>query len=75
MSETKFRDGNYRLDYLKAIWGEVLTPDEATEKYEVLGFAGGLVTVVRRADGVKGSLNFTSTSPRYYFDFHVSREA
>jgi hypothetical protein len=50
-------------------WGEVLTTDEATDKYTFEGFGGGLVVVTRKSDGVRGSLNFTPDYPRYYFDF------
>ena len=58
----------YGYDYLVATWGEVLTTDEATDKYEFEGFGGGLAVVTRKSDGVRGSLNFTDY-PRYYFDF------
>ncbi len=58
-----------REEILVATWGEVLTTGEATDKYEFIGFGGGLVVVKRKSDGVKGSLNFTPDYPRYYFDF------
>jgi hypothetical protein len=58
-----------RKAYLIATWGEVLTTDEATEKYKFLGFRDGLVAVERKSDGVLGSMNFTADYPRYYFDF------
>ena len=58
-----------RKDYLDAIYSEVLTTTEATDKYTFEGFGGGLVVVTRKSDGVRGSLNFTPDYPRYYFDF------
>jgi hypothetical protein len=39
---------------------------ELQRDFEVLGFAAPFVVVVRRSDGVKGSLEFTH-SPRVYF--------
>ena len=59
----------YGLDYLRATYDEVMTTAEAQEKYEFIGFGGGLVVVTRKSDGVRGSLNFTADYPRYYFDF------
>jgi hypothetical protein len=40
--------------------------DELTRDFEVIGFAAPFVVVRRRADGKKGSLQFTH-SPRVYF--------
>ena len=40
--------------------------DQLRLDYEVLGFAAPFVVVRRRADGVKGSLEFTH-NPRVYF--------
>lgn len=53
---------------LLADFQEVLTTDEATEKYKFIGFNSPLAFVERKSDGVKGSLRFTHM-PRYYFDF------
>lgn len=39
---------------------------ELIRDYEVIGFAAPFVVVHRRSDGVRGSLEFT-TSPRRYF--------
>lgn len=36
--------------------------------FEILGFLAPFITVRRRSDGVKGSLEFTP-QPRRYFDF------
>ena len=42
--------------------------DGLQRDFEVIGFAAPFVVVVRKADGVKGSLEFTH-SPRVYFNF------
>jgi hypothetical protein len=42
--------------------------DDLARDFEVIGFAAPFVVVVRKADGVKGSLEFTH-SPRVYFNF------
>ena len=42
------------------------TTDEMTREFEVLGFASPFVVVRRKADGTKGTLEFTH-SPRIYF--------
>jgi hypothetical protein len=36
--------------------------------FEVIGFTAPFVTVIRRADGVRGTLEFVDR-PRWYFDF------
>lgn len=41
------------------------------EDFEVLGFSAPYVVVIRKADGVKGSLYFTQR-PRVYSDFTVA---
>ena len=46
--------------------------DQFTEDFEVIGFAAPFVIVRRRADGVKGTLEFTH-SPRLYFDFQSAK--
>jgi hypothetical protein len=42
------------------------------DNFEVLGYAAGYVVVIRRADGVKGTLEFTHR-PRFYFNFQPSQ--
>jgi len=42
--------------------------DELRAEFEVIGFMAPFVAVKRKADGVKGSLEFTH-SPRWYFNF------
>ncbi len=41
---------------------------ELTKEFNVLGFQAPYVVVVRKSDGVKGSMEFTH-SPRVYFSF------
>ena len=53
---------------LEAQYGQVWTTDELAETYEIIGFMAPLVVVRRKADGVKGSLEFQH-SPRLYFNF------
>ena len=43
------------------------------EDFEVLGFQAPFVVVIRKADRVKGSLEFTHM-PRVYFNFSPHRE-
>jgi hypothetical protein len=40
--------------------------------FEAIGFAAPFVIVRRKADGVKGSMEFTH-SPRWYFNFMADR--
>jgi hypothetical protein len=42
--------------------------DQMREDFDVVGFSAPFVVVVRKSDGVKGSLEFTHT-PRMYFNF------
>jgi hypothetical protein len=44
----------------------VWTTDEMREKFTVDGFLAPFVTVIRKADGQRGTLMFTG-SPRFYF--------
>ena len=48
--------------------GEKWTTEELQRDFEVEGFAFGYVVVRRKADNVRGSLQFTH-SPRVYFGF------
>ena len=51
---------------LEAEYGQVWDTGELANDFEVIGFMAPLVVVRRRADGVKGSLEFQH-SPRLYF--------
>ena len=53
---------------LEARHGRVWDTQELTRDYEVLGFAAPYVVVRRRADGLRGSLEFQH-APRFYFNF------
>jgi hypothetical protein len=53
---------------LEARYGKVWTTDELAVDFEVVGFMAPLVVVRRKADGVKGSLEFQH-QPRLYFNF------
>ncbi len=53
---------------LAAQYGQVWTTQELGRDFDVLGFAAPLVVVRRKADGVRGSLEFQH-SPRFYFNF------
>ena len=44
------------------------TTTEMSAEFEVIGFMAPFVAVRRKADGVKGSMEFTH-SPRFYFNF------
>jgi len=44
------------------------TTAEMSAEFTVIGFAAPFVVVRRKADGVKGSMEFTH-SPRFYFNF------
>jgi hypothetical protein len=52
----------------------MLTKDQMLEQYEVLGFGYGMCVVQRKADGVKGTLDFgewiqDNGRTRYYYNF------
>ena len=53
---------------LEAQYGKVWTTDQLSEEFEVIGFSAPLVVVGRKADRMKGSLEFQH-QPRYYFNF------
>ena len=51
---------------LEAQYGQVWDTEQLTEDFEVIGFLAPIVAVRRKADGVKGSLEFQAR-PRLYF--------
>ena len=53
---------------LEAQHGQVWDTDELMEEFEAIGFMAPIIVVRRRADGVKGSLEFQH-SPRLYFNW------
>ncbi len=54
---------------LEADYGQVWDTAQLTASFEVIGFLAPLVAVRRKADGVKGSLEFQHGPPRLYFNF------
>ncbi|HLN28595.1 MAG TPA: hypothetical protein VK395_12705 [Gemmataceae bacterium] len=53
---------------LEAQHGRVWDTTQLAENFEVVGFMAPYVVVHRKADGVKGSLEFQH-QPRFYFNF------
>lgn len=53
--------------------GQTWTTAQLTEDFTVLGFAAPMVMVIRKADGKKGTLEFTH-SPRVYFGWQEADE-
>ena len=53
---------------LEVRYGKVWSTAELTEDFEVIGFAAPLVMVRRKANRMKGSLEFQA-HPRFYFNF------
>lgn len=53
---------------LAAQYGQVWSTQELADDFEVIGFLAPFVVVRRKADGVKGSLEFQH-NPRFYFNF------
>ena len=53
---------------LEKEYGQVWDTSELQRAFTVTGFMAPFVVVIRKSDGVKGSLMFQN-SPRYYFNF------
>jgi hypothetical protein len=53
---------------LAARYGQVWNTQQLVNDFEVIGFLAPFVVVRRKADGVKGSLEFQH-NPRHYFNF------
>lgn len=53
---------------LESRYGQVWTTQELAAEFDVIGFMAPIVVVRRKADGVKGSLEFQH-NPRFYFNF------
>lgn len=53
---------------LEAVYGQVWDTHELGRDFEVEGFMAPFVVVRRKADGVRGSLEFQH-EPRFYFSF------
>jgi hypothetical protein len=55
---------------LEARYGQVWDTRQLAQDFVVVGFMAPYVVVRRKADGVKGSLEFQH-QPRFYFNFHA----
>lgn len=53
---------------LEKLFGEVLSTNEAIQKYEFVAFCAPFVEVKRKSDGKRGTLEF-QRNPRFYFKF------
>lgn len=53
---------------LEAIYGRVWDTTELAE-FVIIGFMAPFIVVIRKSDGVKGSLEFQHGPPRLYFNF------
>jgi hypothetical protein len=51
---------------------DVFNTEEATQKFEFVGFAAPFVVARRKSDNVLGSLAFTHM-PRFYYDFREDK--
>jgi hypothetical protein len=58
---------------LEARYGKVWDTQQLADEFEVIGFMAPLVVVRRKANGVKGSLEFQH-NPRFYFNFQAHQE-
>ncbi|MBX7102593.1 MAG: hypothetical protein K1X57_00830 [Gemmataceae bacterium] len=56
---------------LEAQYGQVWDTSELAQDFTVIGFMAPLVVVRRKADNVKGSLEFQH-QPRFYFNFQAN---
>lgn len=56
-------------EVLQAKYGMVWSTEELSRDFEVIGFLAPYVVVRRKADGVRGSLEFQHGPPRLYFNF------
>ena len=62
-------NGNPQIrESLERAYGQVWDTAELARDFEVHGFAAPFALVVRKSDGVKGSLEFQH-SPRFYYAF------
>jgi hypothetical protein len=57
-----------RREALEAEHGQVWDTGQLAQDFEVIGFLAPYVVARRKADGVKGSLEFQHM-PRFYFNF------
>ncbi len=55
---------------LEAKYGQIWDTSELQKEFEVLGFMAPFVSVQRKSDRAKGSVEFQA-SPRLYFNFQI----
>ena len=60
------------LETLSLQYGRVWDTQQLVEEFEVIGFAAPFVVVRRRADKMRGSLEFQH-DPRYYYKWTEDR--
>ena len=58
-------------EFLERKYGQVWSTEELTKDFDVIGFLAPFITVVRKSDGVKGSMLFQH-NPRFYYSFQES---
>lgn len=58
---------------LEARYGQVWDTQQLAAEFVIIGFMAPIIVVRRKADGVKGSLEFQHM-PRFYFDFRPHEE-
>ena len=66
LAEINAEPGN--REALELEHGQVWDTQQLAQDFQVIGYLAPLVVVRRKADGVKGSLEFQHT-PRFYFRF------
>ena len=57
---------------LERAYGQVWDTEELARDFAVEGFAAPFAVVVRKVDGIKGSLQFQH-SPRFYYAFQPAK--
>ena len=67
----RIKDYGRTPEAIEKVAEEKMTSDEMQEKYSVEGFMAPYVTVIRKSDSVRGTLEF-GHSPRVYFNFRES---
>ena len=67
LAEINAEQGN--REALESQYGQVWDTQQLAQHFEVIGFLAPLVVARRKADGMKGSLEFQHGPPRLYFNF------
>jgi anthranilate/para-aminobenzoate synthase component II len=61
-----------RKSELERFHGKVWNEREFAEEFEVDQEMNPCIAVIRKSDGARGSLQFSSDGPRLYFDFRLA---